>query len=147
VSGSWKDKRSHRRKVAGTAKGKKEHSKRNVRRDRIPDDVDKKTWEEAQPAILDLPQGATVIYNSIYPSLPAKTRTQDECSVLLENGVCVDVGWYPDNDPLGEYSIHVFKDSWDNQLLDEPFCTKSPVEATDKVGEFARLFSKKKFEE
>ena len=42
--------------------------------------------------------------------------TQDILELRLDNGVIIDVGWYPDHDPEGQYCTHVFRDKWENQL-------------------------------
>jgi hypothetical protein len=56
---------------------------------------------------------------------------EDMLQIELPGDVFVDVGWYPDWDPNGEYRLKVFHDTVDSQL--EPqFCSRdvNAVEAT-----------------
>ena len=65
---------------------------------------------------------------------------QDILEVELENGLVIDVGWIPENDPTGAYRIVVYHQYWDNQITD-PVFTKYPTEVAEIVDWLIRDYS------
>jgi hypothetical protein len=92
------------------------------------------------PVSLDLPEGASV-YNVLYPTKDPEYLVQDLLTVGLPNGYYIDVGWYPEHDPDGEYVIRVFFDSWENQQID-PIRTKDVNRVISIVTELCFHFGK-----
>lgn len=37
---------------------------------------------------------------------------------ILKSGYWIDLGWYPEGDPLGHYRLVLFRDNWDNILIE-----------------------------
>lgn len=50
---------------------------------------------------------------------------QDMLQIELPGSVFIDVGWYPDWDPKGEYRLVVFRDTFDNPI--EPMLRSQDV--------------------
>lgn len=67
------------------------------------------------PVSLNLPENAQV-YNFLFRSRDPAYLIQDLLTVRLQNGFCIDVGWYPEHDINGSYLIRVFRETWDNQI-------------------------------
>ena len=69
---------------------------------------------------LELPEGVKAIYGTtIEGEIDPESMDQDVLAIELPNHICIDVGWYPENDPSGCYWVRVFQGDWDHQLLDE----------------------------
>lgn len=49
--------------------------------------------------------GAEIIYNSLYDDQDPAFLTQDIAAIKLRDGTFIDVGWYPQFDPGGAYTI------------------------------------------
>jgi len=80
-----------------------------------------------------------VLYNSLYDSLQPSVLTSDVLLVELPDGVFVDVGWYPERDPNGQFRICVFQGAWDNRLTCER--TASPQDVAARVSRLVRRFA------
>lgn len=81
---------------------------------------------------LNLPDEAQVI-GDLCDRTDADYLTQDMLQVELPGNVFIDVGWYPDLDPKGEYRIVVFKDRVENQI--EPmFASRDVAEVEETIG-------------
>lgn len=65
--------------------------------------------------------------------------TQDLLELRLDDGVIIDVGWYPDHDPEGQYCICVFRDNWENQLWG-PVMSSSKEDVEDLVQWLIAIF-------
>ena len=63
--------------------------------------------------------------------------TQDMLEVELPNGVIIDVGWYPEHDPNGEYGVVAFQGHPD-RAIGQPFYTRDPAAVIDKLEALAR---------
>lgn len=92
------------------------------------------------PISIEIPSGARIT-NQLFPTSNSDYLTQDLVTIALPNGCFVDVGWYPEHDPTGEYFVRVFYEYWDAQLR-EPFCTRDPREAAALAEELARVYSR-----
>ncbi len=66
--------------------------------------------------------------------------TQDIAIVGLRNGYCVDVGWYPEHDPSGEFWIRVFWECWNNQVI-EPIRTRDAYQAARLVEQLVATYN------
>ncbi len=62
---------------------------------------------------LKLARSARVIFNSLHVDRP--NLTPDLLAIALSDGRRIDVSWYPEHDPLGAYTITVFKGSWETK--------------------------------
>lgn len=68
---------------------------------------------------LKLPDDA-IVRGALYDTMDPLFLVQDILDVVLPDGVIIDVGWYPESDPSGEYRITVYQDTWQNKLLAQP---------------------------
>jgi hypothetical protein len=93
------------------------------------------------PLPLKLPHGAEIAFNSLYASKQPSSLVQDVLFISLPNEVFIDVGWYPEHDPLGSYRICVYQGAWDNQLLPDPIRTSDAYRVADEVSRLAREHS------
>jgi hypothetical protein len=53
--------------------------------------------------------GVTVT-GEVYDSMEPDFLLQDLVEVALPNGEIVDIGWYPEHDPTGQFRVMVFDD-------------------------------------
>lgn len=65
--------------------------------------------------ILNLPPESRLIGN-LFGDTGVNHFSEDILYVEMPNGVCIDLGWYPDDDPTGEFRIHVFNETWNNVI-------------------------------
>lgn len=91
------------------------------------------------PIRLNLPEEAKIIFNALYATDKPSYLTQDLLAIELPGKVFIDVGWYPENNPAGEYQIVVFRDSSDN-LLVEPIVSGDLSKVIDSVEALAQRF-------
>src|SRR5437879_1786134 len=92
------------------------------------------------PVSISLPPGAEAS-NYLYADMELDDLTQDVLTVRLANGYHIDVGWYPEHDPKGQYIIRVFYGSWDNQRLDPPSTANDVSRVVSIVETLALHFS------
>jgi len=60
-----------------------------------------------------------------------------------ETKITIDLGWYPDNAPNGEYHLQVIKNTdWEQPL--EEFCSRDYRMITDKMEEFFKIYCYKR---
>jgi hypothetical protein len=67
-----------------------------------------------KPVDLNLPDGCE-LYNKLYRTSNPDYLVQDILVVRLLNGFVIDVGWFPEHDPNGNYVI-VVADGKDDEL-------------------------------
>lgn len=87
---------------------------------------------------LDMPEKA-LVEGEIY--------TVDDDPLLLEDGMLhvlvgsfsIDVSWYPEHDPSGEYVITVYEDVWERQI--NSTTARSAAEAAELVERIASHLS------
>jgi hypothetical protein len=91
------------------------------------------------PVTLQLPPGAKV-YNALYANTNPEDLTQDLLAVALPTGFFVDVGWFPEHDPLGTYCIRVFWQEWSAQQI-PTIKTKNLNEVVQIVERLAKRFN------
>jgi hypothetical protein len=92
------------------------------------------------PVPLNLPPGSEKVNFLQWDIAPAEL-TQDLLTVQLPNGFCIDVGWFPEHDPSGNYWINVFFENPDKQQLDKPIVTKDLHVVVHLVERLASRFS------
>jgi hypothetical protein len=63
----------------------------------------------------------------------------DEKYKVLENGYWLDLGWYPDSNPSGSYKLVLFRDNWNNKMIE--FKSKNKVEIQAAINNLLYLFS------
>lgn len=73
---------------------------------------------------IDIPTSASM-KGELYAELHPDVMLQDILEVDLGGGFYIDVGWYPEHDPKGEFWIRTFRDTWDEQF-GTPIKTRSP---------------------
>lgn len=100
-----------------------------------------KKGKKVNPVDISLPPGAE-ISNYLYPEMDLDDLGQDMLSVRLPSGYYIDVGWYPENDPDGQFVVRVFWAYWDNQQLTSPVRTKNLSQVVLAVESLAEHFSK-----
>jgi hypothetical protein len=93
------------------------------------------------PVEITLPAGAE-IYNYLMRSTDPAYLVQDILSVRLSNGNMIEVGWFPEHDPTGEYVIRAF-DKNDQHLLE--MSSKIVDEVKWAVETYADLLSRDVF--
>lgn len=91
------------------------------------------------PVRLTLPPGCE-IYNFLYRTRHPEYLVQDQLSIALPNGFFIDVGWFPEHDPTGEYIIRVFYEYWNDQKI-IPIQTRDIDEAVRTVEDLAQHFN------
>ncbi len=82
------------------------------------------------------------IRGDLHPPNDLALLTQDMLEVELPNGVIIDVGWYPEHDPNGEYGIAVFQDHPDKPL-EKPIYTKNLTDAIVAVETIAQRMTRR----
>ena len=86
------------------------------------------------PAELRLPEEAHVV-GAVYPPGDLRLLKDGMLHVGLF-GLSIDVSWFPEHDPEGEYIVSVYQDEWENQLL-EPFATRDVTQVVAFVQQVA----------
>lgn len=76
------------------------------------------------PFPLNLPPGSECA-NFLYSGSGPEDLTQDMLTIALPSGLVIDVGWFPEHDLQGQFSINVFRETPDEQLLERPIVTKN----------------------
>lgn len=84
-----------------------------------------------------VPPGSKVIINALYSSGDSAQLTDDLYLVKLPNGVRIDVGWFPECDPSGQYEICAYRDDFDDRVAG-PFAARNAIEAVKMVEELAK---------
>jgi hypothetical protein len=65
---------------------------------------------------LDLPPGS-VVTGALRTRAEVRNLVEDMVQIELDSGVVIDVGWYPDWNPNGEYRMVVFRESFDRPII------------------------------
>jgi hypothetical protein len=91
--------------------------------------------------MITMPRGisATIVYDSLHENNAVAHLTQDVALVALPGDVFIDVGWHPERDPSGSYKISVYRETWQNQLM-EPILTNDPHEVARQVAFLAAKY-------
>lgn len=92
-----------------------------------------------EPIAVCTPEGARVT-NHLYRSKNPAYLSQDLLTIALPNGFFVDVGWYPESDPNGNYVVRVFYQYWDYQMI-RPLETRNGSEAARIAERLAEHYS------
>jgi hypothetical protein len=82
---------------------------------------------------LSIPSFAKV-KGSLYDTSDIRDLTQDMLEIELPGSLFIDVGWYPQWNPAGEYMILVFRDTVDN-LLEKRIRNRDHREVAKIVGD------------
>jgi hypothetical protein len=64
---------------------------------------------------------------------------QDILELELPDGLKIDVGWFPENDPTGRFVIRVYRDAI-TRLLRDPIEEIDPVRVAESVGDLVKQF-------
>jgi hypothetical protein len=67
---------------------------------------------------LNLPNEAQLLFNHLNADMRASDLTSDLVGIKLPDGYLIDVSWYPENDPNGQYTITVFMNDWQNKKFE-----------------------------
>jgi hypothetical protein len=70
------------------------------------------------PIAIRVPAPARILFNSLYRSRDRSHLTQGLLAIALPDDRFIDVSWYPEYEQEGEYTITVYRHSWDNQELE-----------------------------
>ena len=65
---------------------------------------------------------------------------QDILEVELPNGIIIDVGWFPQNKPVGEFIIRTYKQNRHNPLI-EPIKTKDPLAVGRIIADLVQTYA------
>lgn len=82
-----------------------------------------------------------VIFNRLDEHAGLDDLTQDMLAIAIPNGYQIDVGWFPEHDPHGQYLVRVFHRYWDNQVAN-PVRTRNAFEAADTAVRLAAHYSR-----
>lgn len=82
------------------------------------------------PVTLNLSPEARLLFNHLRIPMTQADLDDDLVCVVLPNGRRIDVSWSPPHDPTGEYTITVYRDSWENKELEF---------TTDEIGEIKKI--------
>lgn len=85
--------------------------------------------------------GVIDIRGELAVSAEPRDLTQDVLEIELDNGVFIDVGWYPEHDPHGQYHIRAFLECWENQITKRPIRVASTEEAIEVVDGLVKCLS------
>ena len=91
------------------------------------------------PLPLNLPPGAKVEFNSLYPVHQLRYLTEDILLVSLKDDIQIDVGWHPQWDANGAFYVSVFQGDWEKQLQ-EPFESPDPFIVATEVRNLAKHY-------
>jgi len=87
--------------------------------------------------IPNVPPGSQVC-GFIYEADVATERGEDMLDVVLENGILITAGWYPEGDPKGCYRVAVHRDY--NELVpaaESPNADQALIDVEQFAAEFA----------
>ena len=93
------------------------------------------------PIQLNLPPGAEV-FNRLYETRNPELLDEDLLTIRLENGFCVDAGWFPAFDPHGTYVVRVFYEYGDADVRD-PIYVADVREVADIVERLCARFGRR----
>jgi len=68
-----------------------------------------------EPATINLPLCATVLFNHLYRTTDPLFLNADLLAISLPKNRVIDVSWYPENTQPGAYTITVYRGDWENQ--------------------------------
>ena len=83
------------------------------------------------PVQIDVPSDAKVS-NYIFEDMDTFELNQGLLLVELSNGICIDVGWFPENDPNGEFQVKVSR-GWDDFGVSTCQTTMDVVERVNRL--------------
>jgi hypothetical protein len=90
--------------------------------------------------IVDIPKRRSIGY--IPSEFVENYCDEDVYSAQLPNGMWIDVGWWPQNDPNGEFVISVYDEHWENEY-GEAICVKTGLEVKTVIESLAaKILSK-----
>lgn len=62
------------------------------------------------------PEGSVVRFNYLCADTDYRWRWEDLVNIVLPSGNELDLGWYPQSDPEGEYTLQEVR-SWDEEPI------------------------------
>jgi hypothetical protein len=90
-----------------------------------------------KPVDIQVP-GARVTWNALYHTSNPCYLNQDLLLVELPNNIFIDVSWFPEHDPHGEYYITIFQGDWEHQI--NTWKTRSLSDVISLVQRIAQQF-------
>ncbi|MGH1337290.1 MAG: hypothetical protein ACRBFS_14295 [Aureispira sp.] len=108
---------------------------------------------------LQIPQNWAILYNSFYQERPRIVEGEIENNLaykeevlsmvqvtyqtgkgyqIQQEGYWLDLGWYPDSDPEGNYKLVLFKKNWDTILV--VFQSKEQATIQAAINQLLHLF-------
>lgn len=96
----------------------------------------------SNPIEIKVPDGSTV-RNYLYENMVLEDLNQDLLLIVLPSGICIDVGWFPENDPDGHFYLRVFQgreeiSGWELKTLAE---VVSRIERIVSLNQYERSIS------
>lgn len=88
------------------------------------------------PLHINAPRDAKVS-NYLFEDMEPFELNQGLLLIELSNGICIDVGWFPENDPQGNFCVRVSK-GWED--FSSGMC-KTTSEVVEKVERLIERFS------
>lgn len=92
-----------------------------------------------QPVAFRLASTSKVLFNELYDTMPTESLRADLVAIQLVTGKWIDVSWFPQFDPNGEYHVTVFPDSTFEQLI-AATTAKTPSEVVEAVDEYDAIY-------
>ena len=74
------------------------------------------------PVSIQVPDGARLT-NHLYPTTSPDYLLSDLVTIALPNGCYVDLGWYPEHQPNGQFIVRAFYQHWGEQLIPPVACS------------------------
>lgn len=68
-----------------------------------------------EPIKIKVPSGAEIVFNHLYRTADPALLTADLLGIALPGQYFIDVSWYPEGNPKGEYTIALYHKLWDNK--------------------------------
>ena len=92
-----------------------------------------------KPININVPPGSTV-RNYLYENMNLDELNQDLLLIVLPSGICIDVGWFPENDPDGHFYLRAFQGgeefhSWELKTLPQVI---SQIERVVSLNQYER---------
>lgn len=91
------------------------------------------------PVVFRLPGSATVVFNSLYDDMPTVLLMSDIAAIRLAGGRWIDVGWWPQFDPRGEYHIGVWSDAKPGEMF-AATTAGTAREVVEVVADYAEIY-------
>ena len=85
---------------------------------------------------ISVPYEGAVVQGALFADQDGTDLDQDVLQIALPNGLFIDVGWYPCNDPNGRFKIVTYRESYRTPVRPNEY-TANPYRVLSIVSEIA----------